>query len=405
MLEFIRDHEDAALVQEIDSIAAQLQDASEQSDRTGEFVKKQIQALQSSKYLAKAVPRQYGGSEIGLYQLCLMQERLAQVDASAALVAGWHNGIVLSLRETHAWNDDVFATFCKRAVQGQTLLNACATETDAGSPSRGGRPSTTAQIVDGGFLLTGKKSFATGSPMLTHILVTAYVTEWGETAEFLVTSETTGITIEHTWDSMSMRASGSHTLVLERVFVPEVHMMDRFTKGKRSKRSGDGGGWLLHIPATYLGIATRASEYAIAFAKSHQPASLGQPIATLVQVRERIGKMEALRATARNLLYSVAARYDAVEQISAQRMTMRSDFAMVKYVATNAAVEIVDLAMRIVGGTSILEHTPLERCYRDVRAGLHNPPMDDVSLAAIAQAALDNAEETNDKIHSCTVKN
>jgi len=58
---------------------------------------------------------------------------------------------------------------------------------------------------------------------------------------------------------------------------------------------------------------------------------------------------------------------------------------------TNAAVEIVDLCMRIVGGDSLLRNLPLERCYRDVRAGLHNPPMDDMTVQQLADAAL--AEE------------
>lgn len=387
MLNFIRYEADQAMVQKVDDMAASLVDLSQQCDRTGEFVSKQMQRLQQDGYLAATVPRRFGGQEVGLYTLCLMQERLAKIDASAALVAGWHTGIMLSLRETGAFPDAIFADLCKRSVEGKALINACATEPEAGSPSRGGRPLTTADVVDGGFVLTGKKSFATGSPMLTHILVTAYVEAWDQTAEFLVIAPQNGITIEPTWQSMSMRGSGSHTLVLDHVFVPEQHMLDRFEKGHRAKRSGDGGGWLLHIAATYLGVASLAQDYATAFAKTHQPASLLQPIATLPQVQEKIGKMQVMLTTARNLMYTVATRYDDAPQ---ERLAMRPDFSMVKYVATNTAVDLVDLAMRIVGGTSILEHAPLERAYRDVRAGLHNPPMDDVALKVIAQEVLEN---------------
>ena len=401
MLDFVRNEHEAKLGQHLDTIAKTFESDSANSDRTGSFVSEQIKTLQQERYLSITVPQEQGGEGVGLYTMCLLQERLAKTDSSAALVAGWHVGIVLALRETKAWEEGLFRDFCEKTVLGQTLLNACATEPDAGSPSRGGRPTTIAERVEGGFILTGKKSFATGVPMLSHILVTAYVPEWEDTAEFLVNAEQKGLKIEHFWDSMAMRGSGSHTLVLDHVFVKEKHMLDRLSKGKRAKRGLDGGGWLLHIPATYLGIAAKAVDYAISFAMTHTPASLGAPIATLAQVRERIGRMQAILTTARTLLYTVATRYDDVQHLAlsdkiAARLAMRPDFAMVKHIATNTAVDVVDLAMRIVGGSSILEHGPLERCYRDVRAGLHNPPMDDVALQAIANEALDLAQKASE---------
>lgn len=54
----------------------------------------------------------------------------------------------------------------------------------------------------------------------------------------------------------------------------------------------------------------------------------------------------------------------------------------------NEAIHIVDRAMRIVGGASLSRAFPLERMYRDVRAGLHDPPMDDAVLRPLAERAL-----------------
>jgi len=64
----------------------------------------------------------------------------------------------------------------------------------------------------------------------------------------------------------------------------------------------------------------------------------------------------------------------------------------VKHVVTNSAVEIVDIAMRLVGGQSLHRSFPLERLYRDVRAGLHNPPADDLTYMMIGNRAF---EENN----------
>jgi alkylation response protein AidB-like acyl-CoA dehydrogenase len=54
----------------------------------------------------------------------------------------------------------------------------------------------------------------------------------------------------------------------------------------------------------------------------------------------------------------------------------------------DAALAVVDLAMRVVGGPGLSRRLPLERYYRDVRPGLHNPPMEDAALAGLARTAV-----------------
>ena len=49
---------------------------------------------------------------------------------------------------------------------------------------------------------------------------------------------------------------------------------------------------------------------------------------------------------------------------------------------------VVDRAMRVAGGASLARRLPLERYFRDVRAGLHNPPMEDVVLSSLARSAI-----------------
>ena len=60
---------------------------------------------------------------------------------------------------------------------------------------------------------------------------------------------------------------------------------------------------------------------------------------------------------------------------------------------TNHAIEAVDHCLRVVGGAGLTRALPLERLYRDVRAGLSHPPSDDEALTALAQ-------ETLQRIHS-----
>ena len=64
---------------------------------------------------------------------------------------------------------------------------------------------------------------------------------------------------------------------------------------------------------------------------------------------------------------------------------------------TNNAIRVVDRAMRIAGIAGLSRDLPLERYYRDVRAGLSNPPMDDSVLSALADTALRDAASKQEK--------
>ena len=147
----------------------------------------------------------------------------------------------------------------------------------------------------------------------------------------------------------------------------------------------DGGGWLLHIPACYLGIAHAARSFAIRFATEYRPNSLPGPIAELPHIQQQIGSMEEELSVARTYMYALADRWDRLPE---QRAAMRPEFGVAKKLAVGSALAVVDQAMRIVGGASLSRALPLERYYRDVRAGLHNPPMDDAVTRMLAQRAL-----------------
>jgi alkylation response protein AidB-like acyl-CoA dehydrogenase len=219
------------------------------------------------------------------------------------------------------------------------------------------------------------------APALDYFIVSATITETGEVADFLIPRLAKGVRIEETWDTLGMRGTRSDDLILEDVEVPEEALVEM----KSQKKKGSPQGWLLHIPACYLGIAIAARNEAIRFAQTYQPNSLSHPIKELPEVRRKIAEIDIELMTARHFMYSVAEKWD---QYPDKRPYIGPELAAVKYAATNAAVKIVDQAMRIVGGQSLFTSSPLQRFYRDVRAGLHNPPADDITLSLLAQRAF-----------------
>ena len=375
--QYIRNDSERDKAYMTDKLAAVFATRASKHDLEGSFPFENFNDLRAAGYLSLTVPQAYGGQEISLYELALLQERLAYGDGSTALAVGWHLGQILHLRGNEKWPGEKFATFCESVVQHGTMINTFASEAATGSPSRGGRPKTTATNAEGGWLISGRKTFSTLSPILDLFVVTAYVPDEDCVAEFLV-HRTERVHLIETWDTIGMRATGSHDVVLDKVFVPHNDRLP--AKGK-----DDGGGWLLHIPACYMGIAIAARDYALKFSRTYTPRSIGATISTLPTVQQSIGEMEAKLRTARSLLYATADRWD---QEVEHRPELKPDLGLAKYVVTNSAIQVVDLAMRIVGGTSLSRQSPLERYYRDVRAGLHNPPMENTVLQQLATDAL-----------------
>jgi alkylation response protein AidB-like acyl-CoA dehydrogenase len=105
-------------------------------------------------------------------------------------------------------------------------------------------------------------------------------------------------------------------------------------------------------------------------------------------VQHRIAQIELLLLQARSVLSSTAETWDKRPDV---RDSLGWQFAAAKYTVTNNAIDVTDLALRVVGSVGLQRKFPLERYFRDVRAGLGNPPMDDVALTLIGKHALDVA--------------
>jgi alkylation response protein AidB-like acyl-CoA dehydrogenase len=87
--------------------------------------------------------------------------------------------------------------------------------------------------------------------------------------------------------------------------------------------------------------------------------------------------------TARALLHDVASTWS---NDPAARLTLGPRIAAAKYAATNAAVVATDHALRAAGGFGITRDLPLERFFRDARAGLTHPPNDDAALEMVGRS-------------------
>ena len=380
---FFKTEQHKTLFQQTALLADRFSTRAAEVDETGRFAFENFQELKDSHYISLSVPKEYGGKEISLYEFLLLQERLSQGDPSTALCIGWHVGVIFDLREKRNWKEKQFEQLCNEVVQNQVLINRAATEPATGSPTRGGKPQTTAVNTNGKWSLTGRKSFTSMAPALDYSLVTATIEETGEIGVFLVDHKLQGVSIEENWDMVGMRGTRSDDLVLSKVDLA----LDALVETETGNLNNLPRAWLLHVPACYLGVAIAARNYAVSFASEYKPNSLPGPIKDVPEVQRKIGEMELELLKARHVLYSIAQRWDDEPD---KRPDMSAELAAAKHVAVNSANVVVDLAMRIVGAKSLQRSNPLQRYYRDVRAGLHNPPMDDIVISILARQAFES---------------
>lgn len=372
----------------VGGLADSFKPAAQAVDQDGGFAFESVERLRESGYTKWAVPSEYGGAGISVYELVMYQERIAQGDPALALAIGWHMSTVAELAAKRSWTEDKLGAFLQ-AIAGGALTNRAASEKATGSPSRGGKMQTTAERRGEGYVLNGRKTFTSLAPVLDLVIVNTTLVEGdvGEPADFLFPMNTPGVVVDPVWNMMGMRGTGSHDLVLEDAIVPAEALVYRASAGKRG---GPANPFLLHVPACYLGIALAARDEALAFAASYQPNSLDRPILHLPHIGTLIGEIDVELAAARHFMYSVAARW---EHPVADEAGGIAELGAVKVFAIRTALSVVDKALRIAGAHGLSQSHPLQRLYRDARFGLSNPPMEDSVLRLYHQQAIAEADK------------
>lgn len=362
-------------------------------DRAGTFPFENFEELREAGFFGLTVPRRFGGSEASLGEYLGVLEAIAYGDGSTALSFMMHLKTFGQEREAPAYPPEWVERMARGSVERGELVNTVATEEGLGSPAGGGMPDTTAVRDGEGWRLSGRKTFTTLAPLLHYFIVLARVDEPGgrpRLANFMVLRDDPGLRIEETWDSLGMRATGSHDAVFEDIRLGADRLLNARNQGGADARGGAGMAWFaLGLCAVTLGVATAARDYAVAYARERTPNS-NRTIKEYPGVRTRIARMDLLLQRSRALMLDACAAWEAGARGG---MPALNRIAVAKVDTLNSCIEAVDLAMRVVGGVSLQKRRPIERYWRDVRAPLHNPPIEDRALEMLARSALDEPVE------------
>ena len=355
-------------------LAAQFATRADEADRRGKLPAADVRALRESGYAALAIPREYGGADLDLRTCTEAQLELAQGSGSTALVAAMQLQVTGNARLNRPWDDALYERRCRDIATTGALCNSIASEPEIGSPSRGQFFATTAESSDGGYRLNGRKTWSTGGRHLSYLLVGATLGD--RPAGFLVETDRPGIEWVETWgDGLALRAADNHDVYFNDTQIPADNLLDKRDSPYKPLQP-----WApMMFASVYLGIGLAARDAVIRYALERVPKALGEPIATLPKIQRLIGEIDMALMAARALLLEVAAEDG------------RGAFARIaaaKQYAVEVANEVTDQAIRIAGGAGVTRALPLERYFRDVRAGHMQPPNGDAALEAVGQGAI-----------------
>lgn len=358
-------------------------------DRDASFSFENIAAVSEAGLLNLTLPVVFGGAGNGLAPLATAIGRLAQGDASTALVTAMHNLQLAGVLRSRRWPRHLQERLAAESLAGPALVNALRVEPELGTPLRGGIPATTATHTAEGWRISGRKQYSTGAPALRYGLVFARTAEEPvQIGMWLVPMDSPGIRIEETWDHLGLRASGSHDVVLDDVLVPHDHAADIRPPKDWSVRDPIQSVWgNVTISALYDGVARAARDWLLGFLHDRVPANLGAPLASLPRFQEAVGEIEALLFTNRTLLETIAAQADRdIDSVAPVQANL------LKYTVTTNAIRAVDRALELVGNPALSRTHALERHHRDVLCSRVHSPQNDMILLAAGRAALDQAK-------------
>jgi alkylation response protein AidB-like acyl-CoA dehydrogenase len=374
----------------VHEMAPRLRERAVRYDLEASFPHENFADFRDNGLLTLCIPERYGGMGATFADYVRVSEEIGRSCGATALTFNMHNATMLwcgevadllgltdAERDRHeAGRAEMYRGVVEHGhIHSQPFSEGLAPGATAGV-------ATTATPVDGGWLVTGRKIFASLSGAATFYNVTCRVP--GEEVIRLlgVPADGAGVEIVDDWDPLGMRGTVSRTLLMTDAFVPRANeWMPAGTYNQAALRYP----WLfLSLCPTYLGLTGGILDTVAAYLRGELPGQIAgarrdHPIKQLGWAQ-----MQLRHEQSRALLYR-AIDEATLDPSEAQLVT---GWAAAVTVMEHAA-EVASTAIRVCGGQSMMKTLPLERMYRDARLGSTMLPWSaEVCLERLGRARL-----------------
>lgn len=253
------------------------------------------------------------------------------------------------------------------------------TEPGAGSDAFGSMK-TRARKVDGGWRLSGSKTFITNAPFADTFVVYARTGEQ-DTRAFIVERGADGLSTGKPFRKMGMHTSPTGEVFLDDVFVPSAQMVGgEDAENARTAAKSSLKGERFGMTPMCLGIIDRCLDESVRYAKERE--QWGKPIATFQLVQEKI----AFMYTARSIVHALLMR-----QLEAERAGVGlsvEEASASKLYCARTTTEVAMEAVQLKGGAGYMQEGVVEMLARDAKLFQIGGGTDEIQMLRIAREVL-----------------
>lgn len=375
----------------------------ERYDREASFPFENYADMRAAGLLGLCVPKSHGGMGADFETYCLTAAEMGRWCGATALTfnmhacsALWTGPLADDLEMEKAERDELErlrAGHYKRIVEQGAIYAQPFSE---GSAAAAGKIpfGTLATRTDGGWLVSGKKIFASlsGAADYYGVLCTEDRPDRSrrDTLYMAIPKDAPGVSIVGEWDPLGMRGTVSRTLVMKDVFVTDDAQL--LPRGLYFKAAMAWPHMFMTLSPTYMGIAQAAYDFTVQYLRGETP---GQPPVKRrmyptkqIAVAEMYIKLQQTRALFERTVREARANPSKGERLNAYAA---------QYTIMENANDLCRLAIRTCGGQSMLKSLPLERLYRDSRCGsLMLPWTAELCLDRLGREALYEPGESDE---------
>jgi alkylation response protein AidB-like acyl-CoA dehydrogenase len=336
--------------EEIEPIAQEIEDEHR-------FPAEIFEQLGEMDVMGVPVSEEYGGLGGDQLMYALVCEELGRVSGSVGLSYAAH--VSLGSKPIEQFGTEAQKErWLEPLASGEEVGAWALTEPSSGSDASD--MDTMAEKDGDEYVLNGTKQFITNANVANSVLVKA-VTEPGAgydgISTFIVDPDDDGFEVTTVWDKMGLNASPTCEIQLDDVRLPEDRLLGEEGDGwTQTKKTLNGG--RISIAALSTGLAQGAFEAAREYATERE--QFGQPISKFDAIRNKITEMRRDVESARLLTHRAAWEYD-----DGQDVTETSSLA--KWDASEAAREVAEEAVQVLGGYGYTEDFAPQRFYRDAK--------------------------------------
>ncbi len=318
-----------------------------------------LECAAARRLLGLRFPLEYGGRGLGWTDEIVALEEVGVLGTSLACL--------YSLPSIVGEAVNVFGTPAQKERWLRPVLEGRLTVAEALTEPRGGSDffgtTTTARREGDEYVLNGQKRFIVGAEGADYFIVYARTNPEArphQAISLFVVERGPGVDVQHVYGLMGTRGGGTGRVYFREARVPAFNLIGR-------ENGASDIFYQMMIPermtsaAGALGMARAALEIAARY--SDRRKAFGQKIRTYEGVSFKVAESITLLDAASSLVYATARAIDARDDPNRVRRLVSES----KKCATDAAWQIVNHAMQIMGGIGYTSVYPIERLLRDVR--------------------------------------